>query len=94
MFSIRATPRSSKNQIKVTSNNQIKVYVTSAPVDGEANQAVIQLLAKALGISKSSISLVSGLTSRDKGFTFSSLSSDEAFQMLKAKFSDPKLPGF
>ena len=88
------TPRSSKNQIKVTSNNQIKVYVTSAPVDGEANQAVIQLLAKALGISKSSISLVSGLTSRDKGFTFSSLSSDEALQILKAKFSDPKLPGF
>ena len=91
---VRVTPRSSRNQIKIDSNDQVRAYVTSAPVEGEANQAVIQLLSKALDVSKSSITIASGLTSRDKGFVFSSLSSDDAFQILKHKFSDPKLPGF
>ena len=43
-----------------------KVYVTVVPKDGKANQAVIKLLAKALGVAKSSLEITHGLTSRDK----------------------------
>jgi uncharacterized protein YggU (UPF0235/DUF167 family) len=44
----------------------LKVYVCAAPVDGEANAAVLALVAKSLGVAKSSVSIVRGESSRDK----------------------------
>jgi uncharacterized protein (TIGR00251 family) len=43
-----------------------KIYVTAPPEDGKANAAVIKLLAKTIGISKSSIRITKGHTSREK----------------------------
>jgi uncharacterized protein YggU (UPF0235/DUF167 family) len=40
--------------------------VTAPPVDGAANAAVARLLARALGVSPSSISVVKGLQTREK----------------------------
>ena len=40
--------------------------MTAPPVDGAANAAVARLLARALGVSPSSISVVKGLQARDK----------------------------
>jgi uncharacterized protein YggU (UPF0235/DUF167 family) len=47
---------------------QIRVYVTTVPEDGKANAAVQKILAKALGIPKSRLTLIRGQTSRDKVF--------------------------
>ena len=44
----------------------IRVRVTAVPDKGKANAAVIVLLAKALGVPKSAISVVSGETARLK----------------------------
>mgnify|MGYP000427444852 CR=1 FL=1 len=46
----------------------LKVAVTAAPEGGKANAAVIKLLAKALGVPKSRLTLIQGATSRDKVF--------------------------
>ena len=43
-----------------------KLYVTAVAENGKANEAVIKLLADAIGIPKSSIEITRGLTSRDK----------------------------
>ena len=40
--------------------------MTAPPADGRANQAVVELLAAALGLPRASIALVSGAASRDK----------------------------
>ncbi len=40
--------------------------VAEAPADGAANEALVKLLAKALGISRSELSMISGATSRHK----------------------------
>jgi uncharacterized protein YggU (UPF0235/DUF167 family) len=42
------------------------VHVAAAPADGAANEAVVVLLAKALGISRSELSILSGAVSRHK----------------------------
>ena len=55
----------------------LRVRVKAAPVDGAANAALIQLLAKQLGLSKSKISLVAGATSRNKIIEILELSPDE-----------------
>lgn len=44
----------------------LKVSVGAPPEDGKANAAVIALLAKALGVAKSAVSVVSGATDRRK----------------------------
>jgi uncharacterized protein (TIGR00251 family) len=45
---------------------ELEVRVAAAPTDGAANEELIGLLAKALGIPKSAAELVSGHTSRHK----------------------------
>ena len=44
----------------------LKVAVGAPPEDGKANEAVVALLAKSLGVAKSAISVVSGATDRRK----------------------------
>lgn len=66
-FSVRVTPKSSRNAVMVE-DGTIKVYVTTVPEDGKATQTVTKLLAKSLGVAKSRLTLVRGATSRDKQF--------------------------
>lgn len=64
-FNVRVTPKAASNRIK-RDGDLIRVYVTAPAKNGKANAAVIKLLAKELGVPKSSISIVSGHTSREK----------------------------
>ena len=68
---IRVTPRSAKPGIGgwragADEREELEVRVAEAPSDGAANEAVIRLLAKAFGISRSELSIISGATSRHK----------------------------
>jgi uncharacterized protein (TIGR00251 family) len=63
---LHVQPKASRNQIRVESDGRIKVTVTAAPSDGEANAAVCQHLADHFGVSKSSVRVVQGETSRNK----------------------------
>lgn len=66
-IAVRVTPKASRNMIK-RQDGMLRVYVTVVPEDGKANAAVQKLLAKALGLAKSRLSLIRGHTSRDKVF--------------------------
>ena len=48
----------------------LSVKVTAAPDKGQANAAVIKVLAKAMMVSKSTLPLVKGQTDRNKTFEF------------------------
>ncbi|MEA2026686.1 MAG: DUF167 domain-containing protein [Chloroflexota bacterium] len=64
---LRVTPRSSRDAVEgVDDEGALRVRVTAAPADGAANKAVIKLVAKALGVPKSALTLVSGASSRHK----------------------------
>ncbi len=64
---LRVTPKASRNAVEETPAG-LRVWVTTAPEDGKANKAVTRLLADALGVAKSRLTLVRGATSRDKVF--------------------------
>lgn len=64
---VRVTPKASRNAI-VATGDEIRVYVTVVPESGKANEAVIKLMAKALGVPKTRLRLLRGATSRDKVF--------------------------
>jgi uncharacterized protein (TIGR00251 family) len=61
----------------------LKVAVTAAPEDGKANDAVIALLAKEIGVAKSAISVVAGATDRRKIVEIRG-QSEELMQRLRA----------
>lgn len=69
-IAVRVTPKASRERI-VVEDGAIRVYVTVVPEDGKANQAVTALLAKALGVPKTSLVLVRGAAARDKVFRVS-----------------------
>jgi uncharacterized protein YggU (UPF0235/DUF167 family) len=62
----------------------LKLRVTAAPVDGAANAAVARLLARALGVSPSSISVVKGLQAREKIVEVAGLGAAEIRRRLAA----------
>jgi uncharacterized protein len=65
---VRAQPGARRNEIRGVQDGALKVCVTASPEKGKANKAMIELLAKSLGLKKSQIELISGETSHQKRF--------------------------
>lgn len=64
---IRVLPRSSKNEvIGEMSDGTLKIKLTSPPVDGAANEALIKLLANYFDKPKNKIKIAAGATSKNK----------------------------
>jgi uncharacterized protein (TIGR00251 family) len=59
-------PRASRTQAKGEHDGRLKVQIAAPPVDGEANKQLIRYIAKALGVSRGSVTLVSGESGRRK----------------------------
>ena len=64
---VRVTPNASREQVTLD-GERFLIRVTCAPEDGKANRAVTKLLAKALGLPPSGLTLLHGQTGRDKTF--------------------------
>ena len=69
--------RASRDQILGFRGDVLQVKVTAPPEGGKANAAVLKLVAKAVKVPKTSITLVRGHTSRDKVMAFEDLSLDD-----------------
>lgn len=65
-FALRVQPRASRNAVAGVIGDAVKLAITAPPVDGKANAAVIEHLAKLFGVAKSSVVIVSGETGRNK----------------------------
>ena len=65
---VRAHAGARQNAILGEREGALRVAVTAAPEKGKANSAIIALLSKALGVSKSSVELIAGDTSPQKRF--------------------------
>ena len=63
---LTVTPRSSRNEIIEQPDGSLKVKLTSAPVDGEANKKLIEVMSGYFGIGKSRIRIARGERSRKK----------------------------
>ncbi|MCL5283591.1 MAG: DUF167 domain-containing protein [Armatimonadetes bacterium] len=74
IIELRLTPRAAENRISDFREGVLYVRVTAAPVDGEANRAMIELLSRCLEINKSSIEIVGGASARHKRLRVNGLS--------------------
>ena len=76
-FAVRVHPRAKKNAITGELGDALKVSLTAPPVDGRANEACIEFFAKLLNLPRSSVTIASGQTSRNKVIRVVGLSADE-----------------
>ena len=63
---IRLQPRAKRNAIVDERDGVLRVHVTAAPVEGQANAALCKLIAKRAGIARGRVSVVRGERSREK----------------------------
>lgn len=65
-IAIRLQPRASRNEVAGLHGTEVRIRLTAPPVDGAANEALIQFLAIRLGVARSELALVTGESSRSK----------------------------
>ena len=66
ILNVRAQPRSSKCGVDGLLGDAVKVRVRCAPVDGKANKELVETIAEAFDMPKSSVAFKSGETSKTK----------------------------
>ena len=82
LITVRVIPRSSKNTLE-WEQGILKARLTAPPVDGAANEALVALLAERLGLSKRSISIVRGASSRQKTVDIQGVTLEEVERRIK-----------
>ncbi len=65
-FDVQVIPRASRERLGPVVGERLKVQLTAPPVDGAANEALREMLARSLSVPRSAVSIVRGETSRKK----------------------------
>ena len=73
---VRAQAGARRNEVRGVQDGALKVCVTQAPEKGKANKAIVEVLAKWLGVRKSQIELISGETASQKKFLVREVTAD------------------
>ncbi|HME36251.1 MAG TPA: DUF167 domain-containing protein [Candidatus Sulfotelmatobacter sp.] len=81
-FAVKVHPRAKKNAITGELGDALKVSLTTPPVEGRANEACIELLAKLLKVPRSSVTIASGQSSRNKVIRVAGLTAQQARERL------------
>jgi uncharacterized protein (TIGR00251 family) len=81
---VRAQPGARRAGVQGEQAGALKVAVTAPPEDGRANQALVEVLRKALSVKRSQVELIAGQTSRDKRFLIRGLTRAELESRLAA----------
>ena len=66
VIAVAVQPRAFRDQVAGLKGDRLRIRLTAPPVDGAANKACRQLLAKVLALPKSRLEILSGEHARDK----------------------------
>ena len=84
---VHLTPRSARDEVLGLEDDVLRARVTAPPVQGRANEALLRLLAEALGVPKSSLRIVRGQRSREKLVAVEGLDAAEVGRRLELRSS-------
>jgi uncharacterized protein (TIGR00251 family) len=82
-LSVHVQPKASRTRIAGLHGEALKLCITSPPVDGKANAAVIRFFAKLFKIPRAAVTLASGEASRDKRIILAGVSLARAEAVLQ-----------
>jgi uncharacterized protein len=81
-ISVYVAPRSSSNKVVGVHNGAVKIALTAPPVEGAANKALVEFIARVLNVPRASVSLVSGEGSRRKLVRVNGIGAEATLQKL------------
>ena len=87
-ISLRAYPNASRDEVIGFTDGVLHVKIAAPPVRGKANERLIAFFSQLLGISKGSVSIIKGHTSRNKLIAIDGLSRDDVMKRLSASSGD------
>jgi uncharacterized protein (TIGR00251 family) len=79
---ILVQPRASRAKIGPMHDGRLKIAVTAPPVDGEANAAVIDLIARRLGIARGDVEVIAGASSRRKTLRIANATAQQIAELV------------
>jgi len=82
-FAVRVHPRAKKNGITGELGNALKISLTAPPLDGRANEACVEFFAKLLKVPRTSVTIASGQSSRNKVIRVAGLTAEEVRERLR-----------
>lgn len=82
VLAVRAQPGARREGVVGVQDGALKVAVTVPPEGGKANKAIALVLARALGVRRSQVALVSGGASRRKRFLIEGLAPEALRERL------------
>jgi len=81
-FAVKIHPRARKNAITGELGEALKVSLIAPPVEGKANDACIEFFAKLLKVPRSSVTIASGQTGRNKVIRVAGLSAEDVTRRI------------
>ncbi|MBL8187887.1 MAG: YggU family protein [Acidobacteria bacterium] len=84
MFAVRVQPRASRSGVVGELDGALKIRLAAPPVDGEANEELIRVLAKLFDVPRAQIAIASGQTSKNKLIRIAGMSADKAGEILQS----------
>jgi uncharacterized protein (TIGR00251 family) len=81
-FAVKLHPRARTNAITGEIGDALKLSLTTPPIEGRANQACIEFFAKLLKVPRSSVTIASGQTSRNKVIRVARLTAQQLRERL------------
>ncbi len=85
-ITVHVQPNAGRNEVLGFEDGVLRVKVAAPPVKGKANRELIEFLSQLLGVSRGSVTIEKGATSRSKVIGVSGLSQDEAETRLAVRF--------
>jgi uncharacterized protein YggU (UPF0235/DUF167 family) len=85
---VRAQPGARKSGLRGVQDGALKVCVTQVAEKGKANKALVEVLAKALGLRKSQIELISGTTASQKRFLVRGVTAEDLARTIQARLGE------
>ena len=83
-FSVKVHPRAKRDAITGEVGDALKLSLTAPPVEGRANEACVEFLARILSVPRSSITIAAGQSSRTKVVRVAGISAGEVQARLRA----------
>jgi uncharacterized protein len=83
-FAVRVQPRARRNAIIGELGDALKIALTAPPVEGRANEGCVEFFAELFDVPRSSVTIASGQSSRNKVVRVTGISAAELRQHLKA----------
>jgi uncharacterized protein len=81
-FAVRVQPRATKSGVAGELDGVLKIRLAAPPIEGQANEELIRLLAELFDAPRRRIAILSGQTSKNKVVSVSGISVDEAERVL------------